>query len=110
MGLADLPLDVAASVTLDATGAGTVRLQPSNVNQTWHVVQASVLVSSNTKEPTAKLYQNGSSFLGGTYTGSNDSTSLDITVRNGYIQCNWTGGDAGAKATLYLQGSIHIGG
>lgn len=111
MPLADLPLDVSATVTLDASGNGTVKLGPTSTRQTWHVTNAAVQVSSNTLEPTANLYQNGlASKLGGTYTGSNDSSDLDVTVRGGFIMCVWTTGDAGAKATLFLQGSIHIGG
>lgn len=110
MPLVENQLDVSASVTLNAAGGGTVKIGPASTRATWHVTRAAVSVSSNTKEPTANLYQNGSSFLGGTYTGSNDSTGLDLTLRNGYIVCTWSGGDAGAKATLYLQGSVHIGG
>lgn len=111
MPLVDLVLDVQARVTLNAAGAGTIKLGPTSTRQTWHVTNAAVSVSSATNEPTATLYMSSrASQLGGTNTGSNDSTDLDVTLRGGYIICDWAGGDAGAIATLSLQGSVHIGG
>lgn len=109
--VATLVLDVTAQVTLDATGFGRVRLGPTSTRQTWQVNLAAVKTSTNVLEPTANLYLNSkASSLGGTYTGSNDSTALDVVVRNGFILCEWTGGDAGALATLNLHGAILIGG
>jgi hypothetical protein len=109
VSVAELPLDEAASVVLNAAGNGSVKLGPRSSRITWNVTAASVRASSNVLEPTAILYQNSiGSQIAGTYTGSNDSTDLDITVRNGFILCVWSGGDAGARATLYLQGSQHI--
>lgn len=111
MAYSTLPLDVVGKVVLDASGAGTVQLGPSSRLQNWHVTSASVQVSSNTLEPIALLYNSTrGSKIGGTYTGSNDTTDLDITIRNGFIICDWTGGDAGATAFLYISGSIIIGG
>lgn len=110
MPVADLVLDVVAQTTLNASGAGSVKLGPTSARQTWNVTNAAVAVSSDNSEPTATLYLNTqASKLAGTATGSNDSTALDVTLRNGYILCVWTGGDAGAIATLSLQGSIHLG-
>lgn len=111
MADADLVLDVAASVVLDGSGNGRVQLGPTSTRATWHVTNASVQVSTNILEPTANLYQNSkASKLAGTYTGSNDSTNLDVWVRNGFLLCEWLGGDPGARATLFLQGTIKIGG
>jgi hypothetical protein len=101
-------LDQSAQVTLNASGAGTVMLGPTSSRITWNVTSASVRVSSNTREPTANLYYNTrGSFIGGTYTGSNDSTDLDLLVRNGRIVCDWAGGDAGAIATLTVHGQVY---
>lgn len=106
-----LVLDVAASVTLNASGNGSVKLGPTSTRQTWHVLNAAVSVSSATLEPTATVYANTkASKLAGTNTGSNDSTNLDVWVRNGFILCEWLGGDPGARATLFLSGTIEIGG
>jgi hypothetical protein len=100
-----VPVDENKSVVLNASGAGSVRLGPYSLAQRWHITGASVKVSSNTSEPAANLYKGSrGSFLAGTYTGSNDSTDLDVILDNGVILCEWTGGDAGATATLYLRG------
>jgi hypothetical protein len=104
-----LVLDVTGSVILSAAGSGTVKLSPGSSRVTWHPNNAQVNVSSNTNEPTAVLSLNGTTKLASTYTGSNDSTSLDCLVRNGFIQCTWTGGDAGARATLSLTGTQTVG-
>lgn len=106
-----LVLDESASVKLDANGNGTVRLGPSSTRQTWNVTQMSVRVTSNTREPTAIVYQNTkASILANTYSGSLDGGPVNAIVRNGFIACEWTGGDAGAVATLFLQGTIVVGG
>ena len=105
-----IDLDVSAGVTLNASGNGSVKLGPQTANQRWHVLNAAVSVTSNTLEPTAILYLNSkASQLAGTYTGSNDSTALDQVLNNGYILCEWVGGDPGARATLSLQGTITVG-
>lgn len=96
------------STTLSASGTGQVKVGPFNPRQRWHVTRATVQVSSATAEPTATLYLGsvGGGRLGGTYTGSNDMTDLDVWLSNSAtILCVWTGGDAGATATLTLEGT-----
>lgn len=113
MALQALPLDVSATVTLNASGAGTVRLGPRSLLQVWNVTNCAVKVSSNTLEPVATVYlgnaQPGNQ-LDATQSGSLDSTNLDVTLRSGnVITVAWTGGDAGAVATASLYGNIHTG-
>lgn len=108
-----LQLDEGVSVLLGATGGGTVTIGPKRVGQTWRVRSAGVQVATNTLEPTAKLYLGGASpsnFLGGSYTGSNDSDNqLDVLLFRGQVlTCVWSGGDVGARATLSLYGEIHV--
>lgn len=99
------PVDNQGSVTLNAAGNGTVRVGTFNPSQRWRITSASVRTSTNTLEPTANLYLGSrASFLGGTYTGSNDTTDLDVQLANSTILCEWTGGDPGATATLYIRG------
>lgn len=106
----DLLLDVAVSGIVPASGIVAVRLGPTSTRVQWHVTNASVQVSSNVLEPTANLYLNSKATkLAGTYAGSNDSSPLDVWVRNGVIICEWTGADVGARATLFLQGTMKIG-
>jgi len=103
------PLNASGSVTLDATGSGLVDIQVPTL-QTWNVTRLGVLVSSNTNEPTAKVYidsEGPGNFLAGTYTGSNDSSDENQTLMPGqHLLCRWTGGDHGAVATLSVFGMV----
>lgn len=96
--------DRAASVTLDGTGAGQVQIPVTGGD--WVIVASSVQVTSNVKEPTAKLYRNSISdatFLEGSYTGSNDSSDTRHLLTQGeYLTVAWTGGDVGARATARI--------
>lgn len=113
MGFQKIPLDVAASVVLDSSGNGTVTIGPQRLLQTWVPNNAAVNVTSNTKEPTVNLYlgpARPANLLAASYTGSNDSTPLDVTLRSGnFLTAVWAGGDVGARATLSLYGEILVG-
>lgn len=106
-----LPLNESSSVVLDGNGNGLVRVGPSNASQQWVPSNAACSVDSNTKEPVFVLY-NGSpsnaNRIGGTYTGSNDNTDVSgVTLYPGGVLTGvWTGGDAGARATLTVQGDV----
>lgn len=110
MATRTIPLLVDIATTLNASGAGEVSLKPPQYNQTWKVSLAAVSVSSAVLEPECRLYQDGR-FIGGTYSGSLDSTDLNVTLQsNQSIKAVWTGGDTGATATLTLQGEQIIEG
>ena len=95
----------AVSVTLDATGAGQVSISPTGGD--WVLVNSAVTVSSSTLQPTAKLYRNAVAqvnFVEGSYSGANDSSNTRIVLKQGeQLICAWTGGDAGARASLVAQ-------
>lgn len=100
------------SVTLDGSGNGTVRLGPSNSFQQWVPSNVACAVSSNTAEPVFVCYNgtpSNANRIGGTYTGSNDSDSItDVVLYPGsYLTGVWTGGDAGAIATMTIQGTVN---
>lgn len=106
-------LDDGVSVVLDASGNGSVQIGPTRAGQSWLVKVAALQVSTNVLEPTAKLYLGTASppnFLGGSYTGSNDAdTELNLPLRRGQrLTCVWSGGDAGARATLSITGEITV--
>jgi len=110
-----LPLNEQATVTLDGTGSGFVALGPTYTMQTWKPRQLNVLVSpAPLNEPTFKYYRGTAgptSFLGGTYTGSNDSTDVVGVVLNPgeKIFGVWTGtGTAGGVASMTVQGDMEI--
>jgi hypothetical protein len=92
------------SVILDAAGGGQVDIYPSGGD--WVVVHQSLQVSTNVKEPTAKVYKGGVSpagFVEGSYSGSNDASDTRVVLQSSNsLSCVWTGGDAGARATYYV--------
>lgn len=103
------PLNASGSVTLDSFGTGLVDILVPTL-QTWTVTRLGVLTSSNTSEPTAKVYvdsEGPGNFLAGTYTGSNDSSDENQILMPGqHLLCRWTGGDSGAVATLSVFGMV----
>lgn len=98
-----------ASVVLDASGNGTVSLQPNRL-ETWHVTSTGVRVSSNNLEPTATTYVGAvadGNVLSSTFSGSRDSSPEDQPLQPGQpLLCQWLGGDPGATATLTVLGTV----
>ena len=109
-----LPLDEGFQTVLDGSGNATIVIGPSYTYQTWYPNRISVNVTSNVKEPVFKYYRGRTvgniNYLDGTYTGSNDSSAvLGIVLHPGEtLLCQWTGGDAGAIATVTLGGEKEI--
>lgn len=103
------PLKSYASVTLDASGTGLADILVPTL-QTWNLARIAVQTSTNTSEPVAQVYVDSESpgnFLAGTYTGSNDSSDENQMLMPGqHLLCRWTGGDAGAQATLSVFGMV----
>lgn len=105
-------LNESAQVTLDGSGNGALAIGPTNSAQTWIPTQINVNVTTNTKEPVFKYYRGRSvgnlSYLGGTYTGSNDSSDINgqILHPGETFYCVWTAGDPGAIASVSLNGTM----
>jgi hypothetical protein len=111
-----IPSGTVASVTLDGSGNGIASLGPTRVREHWQLVSASVKASSNVKEAQCSLYVgpsiSPSSFISQTATGSSgDTCSLGGNdIQTGMqVWAQWTGGDAGAIATLTPNGSYSLG-
>lgn len=112
-----IPINLANSVVLNASGGGTAKLGP-NIGQRWNILTASVLVPTpNVLVPPCNIYIGGAPisdfFIDGTYTGNLDSTSRTagyILSAGDFIFAVWTGGDVGAKATLSIYGQQQYGG
>jgi len=104
---ATFPLSETATVVLNASGNGTIQMGPNRLGQTWKPSIVAVGTSTAVKVPIAEVFQ-GSTSLGATFSGSNDSNTLtDITVYSGQkLKIVWTGGDVGAVATASLSGTI----
>ncbi len=108
------PLSVSATVTLNGAGAGTASTGPQFPREVWDVSVASVSVATNTAEAVCKVSQGavaGQTFVDGTTWGSTgDSTSnFSAPVYLGSrVFAVWTGGDAGAVATLTVTGTRRV--
>lgn len=105
----EFPLDAYGTVTLDSNGQGTVTLGPAKFNESWEVEGASVNVTSNTNEPQVRFYRDQVStttLINGSYSGSFDADpAFNHTVYpQRKLAVQWTGGDAGAIATVRLFG------
>lgn len=107
-----LNLRASYSVVLDDNGNGTVQAGPSSPGEQWQLDIASVSVSSNASEASCKIYLGADTtqpnYADGTLSGSTgDSTDrISYPLNPGQsIWAVWSGGDAGATATLVLQGT-----
>jgi hypothetical protein len=111
----DLP-GVIGQVVLDGSGNGTAKVGPLTEREVWSPTMAFVAVATNVKEAECAIfvghdasaaYQVDSSYSG----SSGDSTGrvAGRTVRQGnFIWATWTGGDAGATATITVNGTREI--
>lgn len=105
-------LNESAQVTLDGSGNGALTIGPLYSAQTWIPTQINVQVTTDVKEPVFKYYRGRSvgnlAYLGGTNTGSNDNSDINgQTLHPGEtFYCVWTGGDAGAIASVSLNGTM----
>jgi len=101
-------LNEAKSVVLDSSGNGTVKIGPAKASERWRVRTVAVSTSTAVKVPVASVYTGflaPGNLLGGTYTGSNDSDDVDVTLGPGsFLTVAWQGGDAGATATVSVYG------
>lgn len=93
-------------IVLDGSGGGFV----THVARGDFLVQTTRLVvslssgASPAKQSTAMLTLNGAQFEG-SYSGNNDTSDTQHLMMAGdELVCTWTGGDAGATATLTLFG------
>jgi hypothetical protein len=107
-----------ASVVLNGSGAGTVKIGPTGARERWRPSTVSVSANANpTNESTCNIYigdantfptrlidstVNGSS---GDSTGNIDGKSLKVGE---FVWAVWTGGDAGQRATMVVLGEKDV--
>jgi hypothetical protein len=110
--MTQLPLSETTSATLNGSGDGTASLGPTGPNESWLPSNVSVTCSANTAEATCKVYAGpvptAPYFKDITVDGSTgDATDrCNLPVPKGWrIWAVWTGGDAGATATLNVDGT-----
>lgn len=102
-----------ATVALDASGNGTVKIGPIGSREVWSPAVASVSVSTNVNEAQCRIYAGDSAipanFIDGTLSGSTgdstDRVSGSSVPLGSFIWAVWTGGDTGSVATLNVTGT-----
>ena len=108
------PLDESASVTLDGSGNGTLKMVPYSGMLTWLPDVVSVKASTNISEATCRIYRGPDTsdqwFVDGTFSGSTgDATDRiggrEVDTHGNALWAVWVGGDAGAVATMRITGT-----
>ena len=105
-------LNIGRTVTLDASGGGTISLGPESAPGTsaWHIT--GVIVQTNrpgvSPIPRVQLYRDTATpenSIGLTHDGSFAQAVADEYFPNGSkIVCVWSGGQAGDRASITLNG------
>lgn len=107
-------LNKAAQAQVDAFGNATARIGPTITGTTWKISTAAVSVTTDVLTPICKLYVGSiapGNLIGGTYSGQQDSTDLNITLHSGqFLIADWDGADVGSWATLSVFGEMTIPG
>lgn len=111
--MSTVPLNESASVILNASGNGTVRMRPFGGGETWLPGSASFKATSAVKEAQCRIYigpaPTDQYFVDSSLSGSTgDSTGrvggYQVNSHGNYLWAVWTAGDVGATATLQVTG------
>lgn len=111
--MAEYPLAVSRSVTLDSNGTGRVTgVGPTRYGESWHVKLFSVNTTTKCKfsvhrgNDTSPQYQ-----IDGTVRGDLDTSNTDITLQTGEtVSFLWLNGSAGSVGTIRIEGTIYLRG
>lgn len=110
-------LSQSASVALDGSGNGSIRLGPISAREVWNPQSAHVQVTGPvTNEAVCTIYVGNTATQGnfrdasqsGSTGDSTDRVSADTVKCGEYIWAVWSGGDANRQATLVVTGSKTI--
>jgi hypothetical protein len=104
------------NIVLNGSGAGTAKVGPLSSREVWNPANVHVSVATHVAEATCNIYvgedTSAKNFRDATFTGSSgDATgkvSSDVVKVGHYVFAVWTGGDAGALATMTVTGSKTI--
>ena len=106
-----------SQVTLDSNGSGTIRMAPGGARERWKISVVSVTctqtVVNSSNVPTMLMYRGSpvpANQIGGTYTATLDTDSTDQFVfnMNEDVYFVFSGGDAGAIATIRIEGTRYV--
>lgn len=108
------PLNESASITLDGSGNGTLRMVPYSGSLAWLPSVVSVKASSAAAEASCRIYIGPAPtdqwFVDGTLSGSSGDSTDAVSGRQADTHGNslwavWAGGDPGAAATMTVAGT-----
>jgi len=104
-------LDEAGSVTLDASGAGSVFLRPRTPRTRWRISNVAIEGDSGV-EPEFRLYLGNAvpqQQVASSLSGNTDSMAADFELRPGQRLCGrWSGGSPGALMTMSVYGAFDV--
>ena len=110
-----LPLSESASVTLDGSGNGRVRVGPDAHGVKWLPTVVGLAVRPAVNSPQCNIYAGknvtDANFVDGTYTGeknSSDAIAGQELWLGQYVWAVWTAGDPGANATVTVTGTKDV--
>lgn len=112
-------VDEQVTITLNGSGNGTASITPPGPRTAprWDIQNVYVSAATNVLEAQATIYVSRGiksttvfDSRGQTATGSSgDTYAVGFTLRPGdWLTAVWTGGDANAKATMTIKGSISV--
>lgn len=103
-----VPIRDSRTVTLDASGNGSVQFGPGRPNTRWLIEGVSVSVSTKVLEALGVLTDSSGARISETFTassGDSDNALPDTPLWPGQTyRFTWTGGDVGAVATASFRG------
>lgn len=109
------PLNETVFVTLNGSGVGSAKIGPATAREVWYPDTVAVSVNQNpTNEATCIIStgdQNTKRFRDSTVNGSSGDSTGKATgklVKGDYVWADWSGGDAGQRATLTVTGEKEI--
>lgn len=115
--MTSVPLSEFAVGTLDASGAGTLRIGPAAHGVLWLPANAGIRMTGATPAGLATCYvyagtsPTDPNFIDATYDVNNDNTDRvsGVQLRLGqYVFAVWTGGNPNADVTLTLTGTAEV--
>ena len=109
-----IALRAKAYVTLDENGNGTAYTGPLSPGEVWSGLTVAVSVATNISEAQCRVYTGAAPTPGyfgdGTLLGStgNSTQNVDDVRVGGNVFAVWSGGDAGAQATMVITGTRQV--
>ncbi|HEY4798642.1 MAG TPA: hypothetical protein VII99_06140 [Bacteroidia bacterium] len=110
-------LNESASVMLNASGNGTVKMGPLSARSVWYPANVHVSANANpTNEAQCSVYCGDlpipanfrDKSVSGSSGDSSDRVSASVIKCGQYVYAVWTGGDANVFATLIVTGTKDI--